>query len=120
VKPGGLGKVVKDHSKTVGLFYFWGGKKVKNKRLVSIPKFAKLFGLTAPTVRAHIKRDDWPIYNFGDRTIRLDVDEIAAFVRKGKRPKASEESRGRGVMDLLADESGSVTGLRGTAKKSKE
>jgi hypothetical protein len=95
-----------------------GGKKVKNKKLVSIPKLAKHFGLTAPTVRARIKSGAWPVYDFGQRTIRLDVDEIAAFVRKDKRPKAESSANvGRGIVALLADQGGSVTGLRGTGKK---
>jgi predicted transcriptional regulator len=101
-----------------GFFIFGEVKKVKNRRFVSIPKFAKLFGLTAPTVRAHIKRDDWPVYNFGDRTIRLDVDEIAAFVRKGKRPKAESRTNvRRSVADLLTDQTGTVIGLAGAPKK---
>jgi len=94
---------------------------VKNKKLVSIPKLAKHFGLTAPTVRARIKSGAWPVYDFGQRTIRLDVDEIAAFVRKDKRPKAESQAHApRGVADILASEAGSVLGLRGTTKKSKE
>jgi excisionase family DNA binding protein len=86
---------------------------VKNKNLVSIPKFAKLFGLTAPTVRTCVKSGELPYYDFG-RTIRLDVDEIEALVYKS-RAKVK-----RGVAGLLADQSGRVAGLRGTARQPRE
>jgi predicted DNA-binding transcriptional regulator AlpA len=84
----------------------------KNMRFVSIPKLAEIFDLSAPTVRARVKSGEWPSYSLGERSVRLDVEEIKALLHTPGKKK--------GVMELLADEAGNVVGLRGSAKRSKE
>jgi excisionase family DNA binding protein len=65
-------------------------------RLVSIPELAEILNLSAATVRSRIKSGEWPFYPLGERSIRVDVEEIKTLLRSpGKRrdnqPQASAE-----------------------------
>ena len=49
-------------------------------KLVSVPEAAKILRMSEATIRTRIKSGTWPAYNFGERSIRLDFDEITALL----------------------------------------
>ena len=49
-------------------------------RLVSIPVCAEIFEIHPATVRLRIKNGQWPFYSLGERSIRVDVDEIKSLL----------------------------------------
>jgi len=59
-------------------------------RLVSIPTFAQMANLNAATVRSRIKSGDWPFYRLGERSIRVDVDEIRTLLRSPVKEKGTD------------------------------
>ena len=63
--------------------------EVTKMKLVSVPELASILNLSAATVRSRIKSGEWPFYPLGERSIRVDVDEIKTLRSPGKR-KASE------------------------------
>jgi excisionase family DNA binding protein len=47
----------------------------------SIPKAAKIYNVSAATLRSSIKKGNLPSYLFGKRSIRVDVDEVKRLAR---------------------------------------
>ncbi len=56
-------------------------------RFSSIPKAAKIWKVSAATIRTSIKNGDLPAYTFGKRSIRVDLDEIRKLVRSAAERK---------------------------------
>lgn len=50
-------------------------------QLVSIPELARILNLNAATIRSRIKSGEWPSYMLGERSTRVDVDEIKTLLR---------------------------------------
>jgi excisionase family DNA binding protein len=51
-------------------------------QLVTVGVAAKRLGLSLKTCRTRIQRGEWPIYRFGKKSTRLDVEEIKQLVRR--------------------------------------
>ncbi len=51
-------------------------------RLVSVSEAAETLGLSEETVRARLKAGTWRSYRFGDRSVRIDLDEIIEISRR--------------------------------------
>ena len=95
-------------------------------KLVSIPELAEILSLHAATVRCRIKSGEWPCYLFGERSVRIDLDEVRNMLRSPPGKKAPKEktavnnrakSKRSSVSELLANQSGEVMALRGPRKK---
>lgn len=59
-------------------------------RLLSIPKAAKELNLCSATIRTRVKRGDWPCYPFGEKSIRVDLDEIRKLLRSPGKLQAKQ------------------------------
>ena len=57
--------------------------------LVSAQKAAEELGLSIATVRGKIRDGEWPVYQLGAKSTRLDLDEIKKITRRAgeKRPR---------------------------------
>src|SRR5262245_56516290 len=90
-------------------------------KFVSVPELAEILALSAATVRTRIKSGEWPHYGLGERSIRLDVDEIKQLLRTPARVAKVNNSRAKSkrpsLTGILANQHGEVMGLRGEIEK---
>ena len=58
---------------------------------VSIPAGAKILNVCPATLRSRVKNGDLPVYTFGKRAIRLDIDEVRRLARSVAEGKGNED-----------------------------
>nr|WP_167476167.1 helix-turn-helix domain-containing protein [Nocardia arthritidis] len=57
-----------------------------SRRLVSVTHAAETIGVSTRTLRRWIDDDKVPAYRVGERSIRVDLDEVLALVRPLREP----------------------------------
>ena len=62
---------------------------------VSITQAAKVLGLSVSTIRNRLRSGVWPCHRFGERTIRIDLNELAAFTRCDPKQEDPETKKDR-------------------------
>jgi len=52
--------------------------------LDTIAGIARRFQISKETVRRRIRANEWPVYVLGERSFRLDINEIKALIKREK------------------------------------
>ena len=60
---------------------------------MSIAGAAKVLGVSVSTIRNRIREGVWPCHRFGERAIRINLDELAAFTRCQPKREDSETKK---------------------------
>lgn len=50
--------------------------------LITVSKAAKELGLSLKSARVRIQRGEWPVYRFGKKATRVDLQEIKRLHRR--------------------------------------
>jgi excisionase family DNA binding protein len=68
---------------------------------VSIARAAKVLGLSVATIRNRLRSGVWPCHRFGERAIRINLDELASLTRCDSKQEDSETQKDGAQNDRL-------------------
>jgi len=58
----------------------------------TVAEAARIFGLSEATIRGRIREGLWPSYRLGERSYRLDLDEIRNLTKAAIKSKQDKDS----------------------------